>query len=59
MEFTIENFEQLKDDLESEQQRCRDQRRVLERAIERLAEIGLITNTPHCKRLYIDGVREL
>jgi hypothetical protein len=59
IEFTLDNFEQLQEDLRAEQQRRAIQRRVLERAIDRLAEIGIITNTPYCKRLYIDGEREL
>lgn len=59
MEFTLGNFEQLQDDLKEAQQERDDQRRVLERAIDRLAQIGIITNTPYCKRLYIDGKREL
>lgn len=59
MEFTVGNFVQLKKDLVEEQERGRVQRRVLETAIDRLAAIGIITNTPHCKRLYMDGEREL
>lgn len=59
MEFTIDNFEQLQEDLVEEQERSRMQRMVLEKAIDRLAAIGVITNTPHCKRLYMDGDREL
>lgn len=59
MEFTLGNFEQLQDDLKEAQQERDDQRRVLERAIDRLAQIGIITDTPYCKQLYIDGKREL
>lgn len=59
MEFTIDNFEQLQEDLVEEQERSRTQRVVLEKAIDKLAAIGIITNTPHCKRLYMDGDREL
>ena len=59
IEFTLDNFERLKEDLEEEQRACSRMRRALEKAIDQLAEIGIITNTPHCKRLYVDGEREL
>lgn len=59
MEFTLGNFEQLQDDLKEAQQERDTQREILERAIDRLAQIGIITNTPYCRQLYIDGKREL
>lgn len=59
MEFTLGNFELMREDLEEARQRCSEQRRVLEKAIDKLAAIGIITNTPHCKRLYMNGEREL
>lgn len=59
MEFTLDNFEQLQEDLLEEQERCRTQRRVLERAVDRLAVIGIISNTPHGKHLIISGQREI
>lgn len=58
MEFTLSNFEQLQDDLREAREECNSQRKVLERAVDRLAQIGIITNTPYCKRLYMDGMRE-
>lgn len=59
MEFTLDNFEQLQEDLTEERQRCSTQREVLERAIDKLAAVGIITNTPYCKKLYMDGGRQL
>lgn len=59
MEFTLGNFELMREDLEEARQRCSDQRRVLEKAIDKLAAIGIITDTPHCKHLYMSREREL
>jgi hypothetical protein len=59
MEFTESNFEQLQDDLQEEQENCRQMRRTLEKAADRLAEIGLIDNFPHAKHLFVSGEREL
>lgn len=55
-ESTVDELERQ---LEESQGECIRYRRVLERAADRLAEIGLIDSNPYARRLFVSGEREL
>lgn len=54
-ESTVDELERQ---LEESQGECTRYRRVLERAVDRLAEIGLIDSSPYARRLFVSGERE-
>lgn len=52
----------LEEKIENLEEECRELRqseKVLERMVDRLAEIGLIESNPHTKMLYREGRREI
>lgn len=57
--MTYKSTDELKRELEESQDECARYRRQLQRAVDRLAELGVIDNIPHTKYLIVSGRVEL
>lgn len=55
----VTELEEKIENLEEECRELRQSEKVLEKMIDRLAEIGLIESNPHTKMLYREGRREI
>lgn len=55
----VTELEEKIENLEEECRELRQSEKVLEKIVDRLAEIGLIESNPHTKMLYREGRREI